>query len=184
MNETDKVCPQKAVTDDGDSLTQALAILKDLEQSIEERRKVWQSLRKSNPHFEQLSEENWGNTKARSWLHGATEVPECNELEKWLYSKTEPSKLAHSKAHPLISDWKSENDNKKPFGSYYCDDPQFTLVSEPNETLKGFIERMAEDIEKNALHSYPHTLWRSKNLHLITHGQIPPSALSCSLQNT
>lgn len=129
-------------------LEQAMAILDELENSLNKKRDIWLSIRNDNPNFEQLSEKEWRDTSSRSWLHGGIKIFETNELESWLYQKVELSNLAKSKANKLISAWRKRNNEKGLWGTYYSNDPKFNLKAFSGETLVDFIVRKARYTEE------------------------------------
>lgn len=96
-------------------LENAKATLIDLETALNKKRKVWLSIKKDNPEFEQLSDENWRDTSSRSWLHGGTNIFETNELDQWLFQKVSLSLLAQQEVQPLILSWRKRNNEKGPW---------------------------------------------------------------------
>ncbi len=62
------------------SLDEACAILDDFEKEVAGIKVDWERTATDNPHFEQVSSEHWQEKYCRMWLHGATDVWECNEL--------------------------------------------------------------------------------------------------------
>jgi len=129
-------------------LEQAKGVLTDLESALEIKKSGWLQVRKDNPDFEPVSEENWREKSSRCWLHGATHIFETNEMDQWLFVRVDPSKLAQKKVSPLIGLWKKRISEKGPWGHYYSDDPRFNLKSKKNETLIEFIVRMARQTEE------------------------------------
>lgn len=129
------------------SLEAAKAILTDLEMALNEKREIWLNIKNDNPDFEQLSDEHWRDTYCRCWLHGGTELFEIIELEQWIYHKVSLSKLAKEEVRPLIKAWKKRNNEKEPWGTYYSDDPNFTVKCLQQETLAEFIVRRARRAE-------------------------------------
>lgn len=109
----------------------------------------WLEVRKDNPHFEEVSDEHWREKSAKCLLHGATEIFEANELDKWLSIFFEPSRLTQRKASYLIGIWKKWMNEKGSWGHYYADDSNFVIKSKKSKTLINFIIRMAIEAEKN-----------------------------------
>lgn len=68
-----------------DSLTQAKAVIIDLETALEQKNKGWLEVRQDNPEFEEVNEENCREKASNFLLHGATDIFESNELSTWLY---------------------------------------------------------------------------------------------------
>lgn len=82
-----------------DPLCEIQHLLDKFEDELSTIRSIWKQLEIDNPGFEQVSEENWQEKQARMWLHGATDVWECNELERWLYGDLPATKIAQSHAN-------------------------------------------------------------------------------------
>ncbi len=121
-------------------------ILDELEKDLDEVKKIWDEMREINPHFDQLSEEHWIERRTYSWLHGATNVQESNELEQWLFDSPSPSYTAKMKASEAIKHWKNylkDNNSKyNPLATFKFYSPL------KNETLEEFLKRMAIKIAK------------------------------------
>ena len=66
------------------SLSEIHKLLDDLESDLSKIRATWKQIEIDNPGFDPVSEENWQETYARMWLHGATDVWDRNELERCL----------------------------------------------------------------------------------------------------
>jgi len=64
-----------------DPLKEAQEILNDLEKDLTKIRALWKQFDIDNPGFDPISEEHLKTKCARSWLHGATEILETNQLE-------------------------------------------------------------------------------------------------------
>jgi hypothetical protein len=91
-----------------DPLNEIRNILDAFEEKIARTQTIWEELRELNPDFEQVSSENWQEKYYRMWLHGTTEVYECNELERWLYGDPSNTEIASSlaqDAHDAWRDW-------------------------------------------------------------------------------
>jgi hypothetical protein len=63
-------------------LDKACAILDDFEKEVAAIKAGWDQMAADNPNFEQLSPQYWQEKFYRMWIHGATDVWECNELER------------------------------------------------------------------------------------------------------
>lgn len=152
---------------------EACAILDDFEEKIAAIKAEWKRLEEDNPHFEQVSSANWPQKYYRLWLHGATEVYECNELERWLSDYPPITKTAQSPALTVYRAWRKwletagsskafmalrydkktrkhvEFESKESAGSYYEADDRFDIENPPErETLFDFIVRQARSVEE------------------------------------
>lgn len=127
-------------------LDKAKEILLSLENSIEECRQDWIEMRTLNPNFEQLSDEAWEKRFSRSWLHGATEVRECNALEEWLYASISSSDFAISKAKISYQAWGDFIREKGTYADFSMED---LLGPEPMEQLDMYIYRLVRHVQKN-----------------------------------
>lgn len=140
-------------------LQQAQDILIDLGTALKEGEKIWLQLKQDNPHIEQASTQHWRENSSKYWLHGATDVFESNELERWLFTHVELPQLAQQKASYLIGCWKKRINENKKCGHCYSDDRKFIVRSKRGETLIVFIIRMMIGTEK---HGKGHkTTWRA-----------------------
>jgi hypothetical protein len=128
-----------------DGIEEAQNILIDLKNNLEVSRKIWLSLEKDNPHIDELSLEKW-NKEARCWLHGATDLMESNELERWLFDHPPLSNTACGKATKYIKYWK-EWLEIEPKGKprYYTPDFDEFRLEDPlkNERLYEYLHRIA-----------------------------------------
>ena len=99
-------------------------ILLDLEGELQKYSELMSQIRSDNPGFDQVSEENISKTQATRWLHGATDLQECNEIEKWIFDKPPLTDLAKESASKCIWYWKEwlEQSNK-----YYGDFDEFEI---------------------------------------------------------
>ncbi len=134
-----------------DSLKEIHEILNELESDLAHVRAIWRGIEKLNPDFEQVSEENWQEKHARMWLHGATKVHECNELERWLFDSPPLTATTESPAQPHYDYWRGwlDNGGKWEGSAHYIDDPNFDILAPlKNEILIQYIVRLAQTIEK------------------------------------
>lgn len=155
-----------------DPLSEIQHLLDKFEDELSMVRSIWKQLEIDNPGFEQVSEENWQEKQARMWLHGATNVWECNELERWLYGDLPATKIAQSPALGIYKAWRKwlkiagipkfttclvyekktqtylEVESKEPSDTYYADDDRFDIEKPAqDELLYNFIVRLAHSIE-------------------------------------
>ncbi len=132
------------------NLDEARAIIEDLQQAIEEKKLVRDEIKKLNPDWEQLSDENWIQQESRCWLHGATEVLESTELEKWLFDNPPLSNTANEKAEKIIKYWKAwlkqTNKYHRIFGNGYFAKVKLEKPVK-NETLREYFIRTATTLE-------------------------------------
>ncbi len=157
-----------------DPFDEACDVLNEFDQEITRVKAMWEQLAKDNPHFEQVSPKNWQEKHHRMWLHGATDVWECNELERRLYGNLPDTKIAQSSALGIYKAWRKwlktsgipkvwkairydkkrgeneEFESKEPSDAYYATDDRFD-VEKPSkdETLLDFIIRLARSLEDN-----------------------------------
>lgn len=117
------------------------AILDDLEQAIEEKKRIRNEQGTHTPDWAQ-----------RCWLHGATEITESNELGKYLFEAPAKTELAVTNAEDFIVDWREWLEEKGPMGAYYTDEDRFD-IPEPkkNEPLFDFIVRLARLFEEGEI---------------------------------
>lgn len=87
-------------------LDEACDVLNEFDQEIAKVKAFWEQLAEDNPHFEQVSTKNWQEKHHRMWLHGAIDVSECNELERWLYGDLPATKIAQSPALGIYKAWR------------------------------------------------------------------------------
>jgi hypothetical protein len=145
-----------------DPLAEAKRILDDLENDLE----------KQKTFCKQIEDGNWEKKRAQSWLHGATDVWECNELARWLTDYPPSTSIANSSAKEKYDAWRGhlnisgpvrsekvvdydkksrdyvERESLKPSGAFYAEHDKFE-VQEPllGETLYDFIARLARSFE-------------------------------------
>ena len=156
------------------SFNELCNMLEDFESECTKTRNIWKQIEIDNPSFEQVSEENWQEKQSRMWLHGATDVWECNELERWLYGDLPTTKVAQSSAPDKYKAWRKwlkisgvsnfttcleyqkktqvyvEVESKEPSGTYYADNDRFDIAKPfKDEILFNFIVRLAHSIEDN-----------------------------------
>jgi hypothetical protein len=89
-----------------DPLLEIHTLLIEFQNELVKIRAIWQQIETDNPNFNQVSEENWQEKQARMWLHCATDVWECNELERWLYDDLPATKIAQSPALSIYKAWR------------------------------------------------------------------------------
>jgi hypothetical protein len=126
-------------------IEEAKSILTDLENEIKKDRKIWLQIEKDNPGFEQVSPENWERKEAQCLIHGATELSETNELDRWLFTRPPLSNTAQEKASKCIKHWKTWLEMTN---NYYGVFDEFEVVKPlKNETLYYYINRVALLVE-------------------------------------
>ncbi len=153
-------------------LNEICNILNKFEEAIAHIRTIWKGLEELNPHFEEIASENWPEKHHRLWLHGATEVGECNELEQRLYRDLPITETAQSPAWDAYKAWRKwletaglpkvsmalvydkknrkyeEFESKEPSDTFYATDNRFDIEKPAEgETLLDFIVRLARSIE-------------------------------------
>ncbi|HCJ84185.1 MAG: hypothetical protein A2Y28_04920 [Chlamydiae bacterium GWC2_50_10] len=154
-------------------LDEACAMLDDFEKEVVGIKAGWEQIAVDNPHFEQVSPENWQETYYRMWLHGATNIWERNELGRWLTDYSPSTTIANSPAKEICEAWRSwlnvagpvkvekvldydkksrsfrERESKKPSEAFYVDHGRFE-IQEPlkGETLLNFILRLSRLLEE------------------------------------
>ena len=129
-------------------LAEIYDILDDFENDLSTKRAIWKKLEIDNPYFELLSEENWEEKHARMWLHGATKVAECSELERWLFDNPPLTAVAQIPASKIRIAWKKWLQTKNSCGAYYADFLKFKIpVPKKDELLIHFIIRLAQSLE-------------------------------------
>jgi len=127
-------------------LSTAIAILSDLEAELESVEKIWGQLRQDNPSFEEMSENSWQSKRACIWLHGATQVQERNELEKWLNFNTVPSPMANDKATIYYKNWGYHIMAEGIYADFFDDD---LVPPIQNENLFEYIWGLADRVQNN-----------------------------------
>lgn len=75
-------------------IEKAQSIILDLETELLQCKGVWIQIEKTNPGWEQLSDQNWQIKHARCWIHGATNILESIELDRWLFDNPPLSNTA------------------------------------------------------------------------------------------
>ena len=119
-----------------DPLEAAKQVLNDLEKSLKIGKMVWG----------QLPEDNWVAKQAKCWLHGATDIREACELERWLFDNPPLSETAKSNAISCVKSWRKWLEIKdayyEPFEDFEFEEPLM------GESLIEFIHRMAVLIEE------------------------------------
>ena len=153
-------------------LDEACAILEDFEKEIAGIKANWEQIAADNPNFEQVSSENWQEKHWRMWLHGATDVWERNELERWLTDYPPSTTIANSPAKEICDAWRSwlniagpvkvekvldydkksrgyvERESQQPSEAFYAEHDKFEIQKPLNgETLCEFIVRLARSFE-------------------------------------
>ena len=127
-------------------LSNAKEILTDLQNDIDGLQKIWAEIRENNPNFEEVSEENWEVRNAQCWLHGATNVNERNELEKWLNFELPLSATAKTKAKIFYHQWTEHILEEGVYADFYEED----LISpDDQENLYDYICKLADQVEQN-----------------------------------
>lgn len=129
-----------------DPLVEVQEVLNDLEADLEKTRAIWKDIETNDPYCLQVAEEHWKVHHARCWLHGATDVLEANELDRWLIDQPPLSDTAKSNAAKCISFWKEWLNIE---GAYYEPFEEFELdAPEEDQTVFEYICRMAQLVEE------------------------------------
>jgi hypothetical protein len=63
-------------------------IIRKIQTQIEKKKQIWGILKRDNPGWEQLSDENWRLQNALSWIHGEADTFKRAEYERWLFDRT------------------------------------------------------------------------------------------------
>lgn len=116
-------------------LEEIYELLDSFEAELSKIRAIWRQIEIDNPSFEQVSEENWQEKHARMWLHEATSVQDCNELERWLFDAPPFTHTAQMPAIKVYLDWKEWLETKGSFGAYYVDFDKFQIPRPDKEEL-------------------------------------------------
>lgn len=125
--------------------TELRLIIEELIADIEKNKTICCDLRELNPTFEQVSEESWQKKEATLWIHGATQISESNELERWLYAEPPLSVTAKSQAMEHYEEWKEYLLE----GGEYHEFVETDLPSpSENESLIQFVIRLSLIIEE------------------------------------
>lgn len=123
-------------------------LLDDFEMELSKIKAIYRQQEIDHPHFEQLPEDNWQETYARMWLHGAIRIDERNELERWLHGYPPATKTANSSAQEVCEAWRNWLEKQGPEGAYYVDFQEFQILDpKDKETLIQFIIRLLQTIE-------------------------------------
>ncbi len=127
-------------------LDEAIEVLNDLENVLEECRKLWMQIENDNRGFGPVSEQNWQKKQAHCWIHGATELLETNEMERWLFDRPPSSPMSNTNARECVRNWREwleiEDAYYEPFDDFEFEEPQ------QKETLGEFLIRMARLVEE------------------------------------
>ncbi|MDR2539046.1 MAG: hypothetical protein LBC45_00195 [Chlamydiales bacterium] len=124
------------------------SLLDDFETELSKERGIWHQLRTDNPSFEQVSEENWQEKYARMWLHGGTDVYDCNRFERWLHDSPPFTETAYIPAIKVYLDWRKWLKTKGQLGAYYIDFDEFRVPKPVKEELLiDFIILLARFVE-------------------------------------
>lgn len=122
------------------------AIIEELITDIEKDNETWCVIRKDNPDFEQVSEENWESKEALLWMHGAKEFLEAKELERWLTVKAPLSQTAKSDANDHYLAW---IDHIREEGTYSEFDVNDITKPKDKESLINYVIRLSEIVKEN-----------------------------------
>lgn len=124
---------------------EAQAIIDDLQQAIEKKKRIGEEFKKFNPEWGQLSNDSLMENETCSWMHGASELREMNDLERWLFESPPLSDTAKEEASKCIQCWK---DWLALTDAYYGDFENFELETpHEGEILRDYILRMAALVE-------------------------------------
>lgn len=155
-------------------IVEAQAVLNDLEYELQKYRNLWDQLKKDNPEFEPVSNENWGKKHAQCWLHGATELEESNALEKWLFDSPPLSNTAKENALKHIKAWKDELEQSD---AYYAVFDEFELETpHKDEILYDYLCRIAALVEKEGKGA--RLEWRALKSFLAYMRYLPPEEIA------
>lgn len=123
-------------------------LLDEFEHDLSKIRAIWKQIEIDNPGFDPISEENWEKKHAKMWLHGATKVQDCHELERWLLDSPPLTATAQILASKVYRAWKKWLEATGPFGAYYVDFSEFEiLMPHKDEQLIHFVIRLARSVE-------------------------------------
>jgi hypothetical protein len=123
---------------------EAQGIILDLQKELECQRQFSGGFQRMNPCCEELQDPYFIAKESRCWLHGATEILEANELERWLFERPPLSDTAKEKASKCIKYWKEWLAQT---GAYYEPFDDFEL----EKPLKGEVEGKGSRLEWRAL---------------------------------
>lgn len=156
-----------------EELDEACVLLDEFEKRVAGVKAIWDQLATDNPHFDVVSPEHWQEKYYRMWLHGAVDVWECNELERWLIDYPPSTALAISPAKEVYTAWRKwllvvgpvketrvtdydkksysyvERESQEPTEAFYAEHGKFE-IQEPQEGQKlyDFIVRLARSFEE------------------------------------
>lgn len=126
-----------------DFLTGTKDVLTDLEQGIEEQAHAFRDIYKDQALS--VLDECIQKRKARSWLHGATDIDESTILEEWLHVNPPLSKLANRKAKNVVKAWRVKRDKEDAYyGSFVGIDFQKPVK---DESVFEYCTRVAKLVE-------------------------------------
>jgi hypothetical protein len=153
-------------------LDEACTILDDFEKEITALKNARDRMATDNPNFEQLTPEYWMEEYYRMLLHGATDIWERRELERWLTDYPVIMETASSSAKKIYNAWRKwlsisgpvklikvvdydnksrklvERESKESTEAFYAEHGRFEIPSPlQEETLLAFIERLARWFE-------------------------------------
>lgn len=129
-----------------DPLENAKKLLNELDQSIEELKKIWSPPREDLSFFFHPKPRTWEEKKASCWISGSGEITESDQLEKRVQVDLPLSDLAKDKASHSVKCWKEWLSIKQAYYEYF-DAFEF---EEPRdgETNLEFLVRMAYLVEE------------------------------------
>lgn len=129
-----------------EELEEAKSMLNDLENDLKELEAFYNQVRIDNPCFSPVSNQEWERKKACCWIHGATELHETNELERWLFDNPPLSDFAKENATECVRCWREWLEIKdayyEPFEAFEFEKPF------EEETLREFLLRMARKVQE------------------------------------
>lgn len=154
-------------------LDEACGIIDDFENEISSIRTFCRQTAADNLNFEPVLPESWQEKYYRMWIHGATDVWERNELERWLMDYPPSTIIANSPAKEICDSWRDwlpiagpvkvqkildydkkshsyvERETQGVSEAFYAEDGRFE-IPEPlkKESLFAFIGRLARWFEK------------------------------------
>lgn len=114
-------------------LLQIHEILNDFEKELSDIKLIIERYETDILKLEPPSE-YWRKKHAKMWLHGATEIADCNALEAWLFASpplTKTAQLPATKIRRAWRKWLKTQGGLDGFGgrkgAYYVDDPRFKI---------------------------------------------------------
>jgi len=151
-----------------DLLDEACEVLDDFENEVAGIRTFYRQTAADNLNFEPVLPDGWQEKYYRMWLHGATDVWERNELERWLTDYPPATAIANSPAKKIYDAWRKwlpvagrvkvikvlvcdkksrgyvEKETQDPSAAFYAEHDKFEIPEPPiGETLYDFIIRLA-----------------------------------------